>query len=345
MITYGRCRALSSFLLRARRDMKWLILLCLLYASQRRAEAGQPSRSSFEITIAPQAGEDIAQPCRYRLELLSSAKVHGLFVIIERGPQSHRFFDDPDVRSFAKSHHLAMLMPFHCAAKKNEDMDVDPAKGLGRAFFTALDRLSIQSNHPEVAHSPLVFIGFSGAGVFAARMAAYAPKRTAAAVLSHAGQYPPLGLNTIELSREGRFVPELILVGGKDGIVGTESSYAYFHQNWLLGAPWLFATQNGATHCCTSDAKNLILNWLDAILPVRLHTKNSVPLPLQQHKGSYAHFQRDKTLLSDTVRAIDLDIRPTKEETPSGKTPAGWLPSSKTASAWLSLADQPPSSP
>jgi hypothetical protein len=61
-------------------------------------------------------------------------------------------------------------------------------------------------------------------------------------------------------------IPELILVGGKDEVVGTELAYSYFSRYWRLGAPWLFATQNDTGHFCNEDATGLILAWLDTIL-------------------------------------------------------------------------------
>ena len=67
----------------------------------------------------------------------SDKKIRAVFVVFERGPGSVRFYNDPDIRSFADKHELAMMMPQHCSSKVYEDMDIDPSNGLGRALFAA----------------------------------------------------------------------------------------------------------------------------------------------------------------------------------------------------------------
>ena len=324
------------------------IVLYLLIAAQGHAQPG----GHFRTVVTPLEGDDIAKPCEYGMDIPSLVtSVQGVFVIFERGPQSHTFYNNPEVQSFAKDHQLAMLMPLHCAARQNEDMDVDPAKGLGRALFVALDQLAAETNHKELKVVPAVFLGFSAAGALAARMPGVAPQRTVAAVVSHAGQSPPLGLNTIEFSDESLAVPELIIVGGKDRIVGTESAYSYFQKYWLRGAPWLFATQNEAGHCCTLDAKELILNWLDDVLSVRLKSKGSTLQALRKTKGYYAFFQRVPTEFVDSGKrqilqqATSPTFLPVTDTLQIGESVAGWLLSQKTGLQWQSFVNLPSSKP
>jgi hypothetical protein len=298
----------------------------------------------IQTLVTPLAGEDIAQPCAYNLAVPEQQKVEAVFVIFERGKDSHRFFEDPDVRSFAHHHRLAMMMPLHCVSKDQTDIDVDPAKGLGRALFQALKQFSDSTGHHELAAVPLIYLGFSGAGALAARMPGYAPERSIAAILSHADQTRPLGLNTIVHSKESASVPQLVLVGGKDTNVGTQSGYRYFNRYLAAGAPWLFATQNNGRHCCTIDAKELILSWLESILQRRLG-ENARLAPLKRTGGLYAFFRMDRTDVlagkSPTYNAVDLSVKLTEQMAKPDRVSAGWLPSKQTAREWMIYADRP----
>jgi len=317
--------------------------VCIFFFHPGMEASASESSQPIQTLVAPLAGEDIAQPCAYSL-VIPEEYIDAVFVIFERGKDSHRFFEDPDVRSFAHHHRLAMMMPLHCASKDQTDMDVDPAKGLGRALFQALKQFAESTGHHELAAVPLIYLGFSGAGALAARMPGYAPERSIAAVLSHAGQSPPLGLNTIVLSKEGLSIPQLVLVGGNDTTVGTQSGYEYFSRYWQTGAPWLFATQNNGRHCCTIDAKELILSWLESILQRRLG-KNAELVPLKRTGGLYAFFRIEKTNVlagkSPTYNAVDLSVELTEQMEKPDQVSAGWLPSKQTAREWMIYADRP----
>jgi len=172
-------------------------------------------------------------------------------------------------------------------------------------------------------------------------MPAFAPKRVAAAVVSHRGQTPPFGLDTIHLSHEGLAIPQLIIVGGRDRIVGTELSYRYFRGHWLEGAPWLFATQNDAAHCCTLSAKSLILSWFNDVLKAGL--KEPDDAFGRAADGSYAFFRKVPSVLIDSggasvSQAADVTYR--RANNPGEKqSAAGWLPSRETAALWQAFAN------
>jgi predicted esterase len=321
------------------------IMLCFITIVGRLEGCAQGTIQSFHTTVAPEVREDIAKPCEYELEILSESKtIRALFVVFERGPEVQHFYNEPEVAAFAKKHDLAMLMPHHCASKDHEEMDVDPEKGLGRALFTAIDQFSLQTNHPELRSAPLIVLGFSGAGALAGRLVGFAPDRMAAAILSHAGQFPPLNLDTIKLSGPALGVPELILVGGKDKVVGTELAYAYFSKYWRLGAPWLFATQNDAAHFCTSDATDLILAWLDIVLENR--RLKQTPAVIESTHGYYAFFRKKTNGSLDSgdvplAESVDLLFQRPHEAPPQDETPAGWLPSEQVALMWEKFATLP----
>jgi hypothetical protein len=155
-----------------------------------------------------------------------------------------------------------------------------------------------------------------------------------------------LGLDTIQLSFAGLTVPELILVGGRDGHVGTERPYAYFTKYWSEGAPWLFTTQNDVPHCCVVNARDLLLIWLDAVLKRRLEPANSNLLPLDKDGGYNAFLQLSATATRDTWNLPTANaVRPLFERVgrrpPQGYQPAGWLPSKKVAQQRRDFVAQP----
>ena len=321
-------------------------LLWLFAMLESRNLCAQAPLLSLHTTVSPLAGEDLARPCEYELASPSpSAVFRGVFIVFERGRDIQRFYNDPNVRSFAQQHHLAMMMPHHCASKKYEDIDVDPTKGLGRALFVALDQFATQTKHPELKSAPLVLLGFSGAGAFAGRLVGFAPHRIAAAILAHAGQFDPLGLDTIQLSALSLTVPEFILVGGRDSHVGTDRPYAYFKKYWGEGAPWLFVTQNNVPHCCVVNARDLILIWLDAVLKKRLEPANGDLAPLNKKSGYYAFIQISTTGARDTwnlftSNAVKPSFERIRKKHPHNEQPAGWLPSKQVAEEWRNFVAQ-----
>jgi hypothetical protein len=105
-------------------------------------------------SVASQPGEDLAAACRYELTLTNaSRRVQGVWVIFERSRDMLLYYQDAEVRAFARRHDLALLFPFHCRSisETGGDMNVDPAKGLGRALFAAFTQLAEILTHPELA--------------------------------------------------------------------------------------------------------------------------------------------------------------------------------------------------
>ena len=328
------------------RAVRVTILLFIITTVGRIAGLAQGPISSFHTIVAPESGEDVANPCEYELRILSAKKrIRALFVVFERGPELQHFYEQPEVAAFAREHDLAMLMPMGCPSTKNHgDIDVDPNHGLGRALFTAVDQFSVQTYHPELKTAPLHLLGFSGAGALVGRLVGFAPDRIATAILSHAGQVPPWNLDTINLSGAALKIPELILVRGKDEVVGTELAYSYFSRYWRLGAPWLFATQNDAGHFCNEDATGLILAWLDTILDDPRSKQPSVGG--NKNRGYYAFFRKKPTGSFDhghlpVVEAVDLKVDQSSEAPPKDAVAAGWLPSEEVALSWERFANLP----
>jgi dienelactone hydrolase len=306
----------------------------------------QDATTSFHTIVVPKSDENVAKPCEYDLRILNAKKrIRALFVVFERGPELQHFYEEPEVAAFAMEHDLAMLMPRGCPATDHGgDIDVDPNHGLGRALLKAVDQLSVATSRPELKTAPLLLMGFSGAGALVPRLVGFAPDRIAAAIVSHGGQVSPLNLDTITLSDAALKIPELILVGGKDKIVGTETGYLYFSKYWQRGAPWLFATQNDAGHFCNEDATELILSWMKNILE-DLPRKNASG-NVDRTSGFYAYFRERPTgeitnRKLPMMEAIDLKIEKPSAEAPRDEVPAGWLQSQEVVLNWERFTNLP----
>jgi len=309
----------------------------------------------FQTSVVPQGDEDLASDCRYEITLTDSSRpVQGVLAIFDRGRDILRYDGDPDVQAFAQRHDLALLLPFHCGAKSPEaggDMNVDPAKGIGRALFAALNQLAQSSGHPELASAKVILLGFSGAGSLAGRFPAYAPDRVLAVIAANPG-HNPLGVDTIDLSPKAAAVPQLILVGGADAITGTQRPYAYFRKYFDEGAPWTFVIQNETPHCCVINAKALVLQWLDAVVAQKVTPPSGqygfirtvpskteeCPEPCRPRAPVWRRSAKDTwggANWSVTDATIDRRQNP-----PGGMMPAGWLPTRKFADQWVSFVEQ-----
>jgi dienelactone hydrolase len=305
--------------------------------------------------VAPRPDEDLAAACAYELTLInSSRKVKGIWVIFERSLDTLRYYRDADVRAFAKRHDLALLFPFHCASKSETggDMNVDPSQGLGRALFAALTQFSEGSGHPELASSSLILLGFSGTGSLVGRLAEFASDRVIAVIPTVPGHFDPLGMDTITLSPKAATIPQLILAGSADAVSGTERPYAYFRRHFDSGAPWTFAVQNGAPHCCMINAKSLVLEWLNAVAIRELRREvgqygfievtpteaGGCPGQSPPVRPSWCRSTRDTWGGANwSVKAASIELSPNSSR---GMMPAGWLPTEAFANQWISFVKQ-----
>jgi dienelactone hydrolase len=310
----------------------------------------------FQTSVAPQPEEDLAAACRYELTLTNpSRRVQGVWVIFERSRDMLLYYQDAEVRAFARRHDLALLFPFHCRSKSETggDMNVDPSKGIGRALFAALTQLAERSSHPELASAGLILLGFSGTGSLVGRLAGFAPDRVLAVIPTDPGHFDPLGIDTINLSPKATAIPQLILAGSADAVSGTQRPYEYFRKHFDQGAPWTFVVQNKAPHCCIMNARALILEWLDAVVVQRM----------TRATGSYGFIRNQPTEASDCPDQSD-PVRPSwcrspkdtwgggnwsvttatveqRPNAPPGMMPAGWLPTDTFAKQWVSFVTQP----
>jgi dienelactone hydrolase len=287
-----------------------------------------------KTVVAPLPDEDILYPCEYRLLLPESADpVKAVWVVFDRGQDYLRWYLDRQVQAFAREHRLALVLAMHCRSKEREDMIVEPAKGVGRALFTALDQFAASENRAELKTAPLIAMGWSGAGSLVGRLAGYRPERYLAGIAYAPGQYEPLGMDTIALSQNAIRMPQLIIANGADNINGTERPYAYFRKYFDKGAPWTFVIQNRTPHCCLQNVQTLILDWLRAILATPSKSWGA---------GKHGYITVEFSRVSDewkrpVFNATSARVAETSREPASGELPAGWLPSSIFAEGWLAF--------
>lgn len=319
-----------------------LALALLLFSASHAAAQGVV----FQTTVAPKPDEDILGDCRYEITIPNPARpIRAVWVIFDRGRDMLRYYGDPEVQAFAYGKDLALLLPFHCRAKGYEDMDVDPSKGIGRALSTALEQLAKSSGHPELASAKLILMSFSGGGSLVARMTGFAPDRIIAAIPANPGHFDPLGMDTVNLSPQALAVPQLILTGSADPVSGTKRPYEYFRKYFEQGAPWAFVIQNKIPHCCISNAKKLILLWIEAMLEER-QSPDGTLRPVDRQKGWNAFISTQETETKDTwgektSELAKAHIQRSAAHPPRNMIPAGWLPNHRVAKEWRSFVKRP----
>lgn len=328
------------------------LLSCLLALHSSMWCAGQAASPFLELEaiVPPLPTEDISGPCHYSIKISPEVKrVRGVWLIFDRGRDVHELASDSDVLGFAQRFDLALILQSHCAGKlpdDHEDMNMEPANGLGPSFFRALEQFGKETQHPELPSADLILLGFSGTGALTGRFVAEYPGRILAGVLSAPGHFPPLGINTVRLNRNAQRVPELIIAGGADDRSGTQAPYDYFLKYRHLGAPWTFVVQNRSPHCCTANVKALMLDWLSVILEKRLPLKPGLPMHSVSDEGGWLGLiHTEQTDIQDashltTFNVISAEIRPRGMSDAAASHGASWLPTASVAREWLSFTEQ-----
>lgn len=282
------------------------------------------------------------RPCEYELTLRDASRpVKGIFAIIERGWQVGNLYFDPDVTAFAEQFDLALVLARHCRAKTEEDMDILPEHGVGRALFEALKHFAQLSHHPELADSKLILFSFSGGGSFVARMVAYAPERILAAIEYAPGHREPIGIDTVVLPEKALAVPQFIIANGADNICGTQRPFVYF-EKYRSRAPLTFMVQNAVPHCCVMNVTHIVLLWLREIIEEQNAIPGTPRMQTDEH-DSWRGFviTSDSGIHDDWKEPVwnvtDAWIGQSRQGVPEDAKEAGWMPSKRFAEAWLAF--------
>lgn len=328
--------------------MPYLLISVLLLATLGNVNA---QSAQFKSSVEPQPTDNLAGPCSFDFSIPAPRKpVRAVWVTYDRGYDISRYYNDPEVVTFAEKHAIALMLAHQCPAKspptlEQGEMDMDPSHGIGRSIFTALDDFAHRSGHPELSSAKLIVLGFSGTGALFANFVRYAPDRLLAAILANPGQSEPYGMNRIDVPPGALIVPQFIIAGATDDRAGTEFPYGYFRRHRDRGAPWIFLVQNGVGHCCVINVKALILEWLNEIIKVREPSSADVLLKMDDRKGWVGFIHLCDTAQRDGKAqplwyVCSASVQPTDHAAPSDQQVAGWFPTRKLAQDWLAFIQQ-----
>lgn len=142
--------------------------------------------------------------------------------------------------------------------------------GSADGLLQLLNRLAMESSHPELTKAPLLLWGHSAGGSFATTFAALHPERTIAFVRYHCAGLPGVDVNVLST------LPALLLEAGKDQIYSS-GTYGTGEGLWKdgrsIGGPWTFAIEPDATHQDPADLKKanaVLIPWIAAVVRQRV---------------------------------------------------------------------------
>lgn len=288
--------------------------------------AGQVQGSAaLEDTIPPGANFDKAE---FRFWTPpGAATLRGTMVLVPGSNGDGRAMAEDSVwQAFATRQHLALLA---CRfTDKPHDQGfiedyVNVSKGSGQALLDALGHLATRSKHPELASEPLLFWGMSAGGQFNYEFASWKPERVLAFVVNKGGIY-----YTALTPRATRAIPALLFIGGKDLESRVNTITGLFDLNRRGGALWALAPEPGATHV-VGRSRDMSIMFFDDVIPLRLGEEGL--RPLSEPSG----FVGD--LHANSVRPMSAGALPSY--------PTSWLPTERTARAWLAMATEKPFEP
>ncbi len=291
-------------------------------AANRAIEAQAPSASTLEDTIPPGANFDKAQ---FRFWAPPGvATLRGTMVLVPGSNGDGRAMAEDSVwQTFATKQRLALLA---CRfTDKPHDQNfiedyVNVSHGSGQALLDALGHLAERSKHPELTSEPLLFWGMSAGGQFNYEFAAWKPERVLAFVVNKGGIY-----YTALTPRATRAIPALLFIGGKDLESRVNTITGLFDLNRRGGALWALAPEPNAAHI-VGRSRDLSIMFFDDVIPLRMGEEGLRPLAEASGFVGDAH--------TNSVRAANAGALPAY--------PTSWLPTERTARAWLAMsADKP----
>ena len=227
---------------------------------------------TFESTsIAPIAGEDLARPCTYDIEMPSGNEqgvipsVKGVFVVFDRPPlDTGTVFNNDGIRSATQTAGFAVMLAHQCNAKTFADLQPEAAKGPGRTLFAALDHFAVSLKHPELSTAKVLVYGFSSSAYLGATLMNYAPDRVIGAVL-YAPAAATSNLDGVPVTPGAAQIPALILGNAQDNLAGTTRPMRLYQRGIAAGAPWAFGLTNGIGHCCNYASVDIDAAFIAAI--------------------------------------------------------------------------------
>jgi poly(3-hydroxybutyrate) depolymerase len=286
---------------------------------------GQSSGSTLEDTIPPGANFDKAE---FRFWTPSGAPtLRGTVVLVPGSNGDGRAMAEDSVwRAFATRQRLALLA-CRFTDKPHEqgfiEDYVNVSRGSGQALLDALGDLAVRSKHPELAAEPLLFWGMSAGGQFDYEFAAWKPDRVLAFVVNKGGIY-----YTALTPRATRAIPALLFIGGKDLESRVNTITGLFDLNRRGGALWALAPEPNAAHV-VGRSRDMSIIFFDDVIPLRLGEEGLRTLTEPSGFVGDAH--------ANSIRPFAAGALPNYS--------TSWLPTERTARAWLALSTDKPFEP
>ncbi len=292
-------------------------------ASVTRAQT--PGSGTLEDTIPPGVNFDKAE---FRFWAPPGiASLRGTMVLVPGSNGDGRAMAEDSVwRAFATRQRLALLA---CRfTDKPHDQNfiedyVNVSHGSGQALLDALGHVAQRSKHPELATEPLLFWGMSAGGQFNYEFAAWKPERVLAFVVNKGGIY-----YTALTPRATREIPALLFIGGRDLESRVNTITGLFDLNRRGGALWALAPEPGAAHV-VGRSRDMSILFFDDVIPLRLGEEGLRALTESSGFVGDAH--------ANAVRAVSASPLPSY--------PTSWLPTERTAKAWLAMSTDKPFDP
>lgn len=229
-------------------------------------------------------------------------------------------------QAFATRHRFA-LVACQLTDKRHEQSFIEDyvnvSRGSGQALLDALASLGKRARHPELAVAPLFLWGMSAGGQFDYEFAAWKPERVIAFVVNKGGIY-----YTALTSRATRAVPALLFTGEQDLFSRVSTITGLYELNRRGGALWALTQEPGAGHV-VGRSRDFAAIFFEDVLALRQDPSAPNTLRALDEKAGYYIDIADRTIQAAA------SARP-----PS--TPHVWLPTERTARAWLAVVTGAP---
>jgi pimeloyl-ACP methyl ester carboxylesterase len=234
-------------------------------------------------------------------------------------------------QALAKKWDCALLGPFYHvltdatdASPGGSELWFDPRRGSDKTFLKALDELSAQAKHPELATVPWALWGHSGGGIWSDVMATLYPDRVAAAFLRSGSFRNRPDFPQPETPAAAYAVPVMGNAGVKEQDRNAWiTTLARTREYRSKGGPAGFAADPRTGHE-TGDSRYLAIPFLDACLAMRLPAKGSTSQnlkPVDVSKGWLAPFLGQTAVPTPSYKGNPLE--------------AVWLPNEHVAKIWI----------
>jgi hypothetical protein len=214
------------------------------------------------------------------------------------------------LRTLAASHGLAML-----GTSRQLMTELRDQPRTDELIFEALGEAARISGRTELTHAAIFVYGISGGTPQAIGFTARNPERVGALLLKVPA--PPQRLN----SADALAVPTYLILAENEVIGDNKAVIAVFEANRGAGGLWAVAIEPGVPHhSLTPGHRSLTVNWLGAIVELRLGA--SALAPLRRVPESAGWLGHPEFGVSDWAGYV------------GDRRAANWFPSRATAEEW-----------